>query len=129
MKNKIKEFARNTLGCNCPEEVFDYIDCQSHVEIDQNSKADYVINIGNRLLIFAACIDRKNSLRTVISELTQAGIKKRNKEKFNRFRLILLTSETIDSKQAQQIFESLLIDEKTHLHIIDKNDFPLSLNP
>ena len=57
MSQKIKEFVRKTLGCNCPEEVFQNIDCKSDVTIDENIALDYEINIGNRLLIFAASID------------------------------------------------------------------------
>jgi len=62
------------LGCNCPEEVFQYIDCRTVVNIDENILPAYEINIGNRLLIFAAGIDKVDSLRSVLSKLVQAGI-------------------------------------------------------
>ena len=120
----IKEFVRNTLGCNCPEEVFQYIDCQTAVNIDENIVPAYEINIGNRLLIFAAAIDEVDSLKTVLSKLVRAGINKRDEKKFNRFRLVLLTARASDvAEQASGIFRSLVTDEKVHLHVINKDDF------
>ena len=126
MNYEIREFVRNNLGCNCPEEVFQYIDLQSAVDIGENIILDYEINIGNRLLIFTIGIDEVNSLETVLSKLVQAGIKRRDDNKFNRFRLVLLTAEINDTAlQAQEIFNSLITDDKIHLHIIKKDDFPL----
>ncbi|MBC8468417.1 MAG: hypothetical protein H8D56_03005 [Planctomycetes bacterium] len=125
----IKEFVRNTLGCNCPEEVFQYIDCRTVVNIDENIVPAYEINIGNRLLIFAAAIDEVDSLKPVLSNLVRAGIKKRDEKKFNRFRLVLLTAPDIDiAEQASEIFSSLAADEKVHLHVINKDDFPVNLH-
>jgi hypothetical protein len=125
----IKEFVRTTLGCNCPEEVFQYIDCRTAIKIDENILLDYEINIGNRLLIFAAEIDEVDSLRSVLPKLIQAGINKRDEKKFNRFRLVLLTARVNDvTEQASGIFDSLVTDEKVHLHVINKDDFPINLN-
>ncbi|MHC4533557.1 MAG: hypothetical protein ACYS6K_06360 [Planctomycetota bacterium] len=126
--NAITEFVRNTLGCNCPEEVFQYIDCRSIENIDENMLPAYEINIGNRLLIFAATIDEVDSLKPVFTKLVQTGIKKRDEKKFNRFRLVLLTPGASDvAQQASEIFNSLATDEKVHLHVINKDDFPVNL--
>lgn len=125
----IKEFARKVLGCNCPEDVFKYIDCRTAVNIDNNFLLDYEINIGNRLLIFAAGIDEFDSLRSLITKLVKAGITKRDKMKFNRFRLVLLTDTSNDiAEQASEIFDSLVTDDKVHLHVINKDDFPIIHN-
>ena len=130
MDNKaIKEFVRKTLGCDCPEEVFKYIDYRTAVDIDENILLDYEINIGNRLLIFVAGIDEVDSLRPVLSKLVQAGATKRDQKKFNRFRLVLLTARANDVvEEALGIFNSFVIDEKVHLHVIDKDAFPLNYN-
>ena len=125
----IKDFVRNTLGCNCPEEVFKYIDCRTVVNIDEYIELAYEINIGNRLLIFAAAIDEVDSLISAIRKLVRAGIKKRDENKFNRFRLVLLTAPEIDiAEQASEIFSSLAADDKVHLHVINKDDFPVILD-
>ena len=117
------------MGCNCPEEVFQYIDCRTLVNIDENIVPVYEINIGNRLLVFAAAIDEVDSLKSILSKLVSAGIKKRDEKKFNRFRLVLLSAGDIDiAQQASEIFSSLTTDEKVHLHMINKDDFPLNLD-
>jgi len=127
MSHEIKEFVRKNLGCNCPEEVFQYIDLQRAVSIGENIILDYEINIGNRLLIFAASIDKVDSLEVVISKLIQIGMKKRDNNNFNRFRFVLLTARVSDiAEQAQRIFNSLITDDKVHLHVINKDDFPLT---
>lgn len=125
--NAITDFVRKTLGCNCPEEVFQYIDCRSIENIDENMLPAYEINIGNRLLILAAGIDEVDSLRYVLPKLVQAGINKRDEKKFNRFRLVLLTAKESDVvEQASGIFSSLATDEKVHLHVINKDEFPIN---
>ncbi|MHC4727562.1 MAG: hypothetical protein ACYS17_10080 [Planctomycetota bacterium] len=125
----IKEFVRKTLGCNCPEVVFQHIDCRKAVSIDENICSAYEINIGNRLLIFAAGIDEVDSLRSILPKLVQAGINERNDRNFNRFRLVLLTTSVNDmEEQASGIFDSLVTDEKVHLHVINKDDFPIIHN-
>lgn len=123
----VKKFVKNTLGCNCPEEVFQYIDCRTAVNIDDNIILDYEINIGNRLLVFVAGIDNYDSLGPVLTKLVQAGITRRDEKKFNRFRLVLLTGR-VDGLEmdALKIFHSLVTDEKAHLHVIDKHVFPMN---
>ena len=125
----IIEFVRNTLGCNCPEEVFQYIDCRSIENIDENIAPAYEINIGNKLLIFVAVMDEVDSLKSAITKLVRAGINKRDEKKFNRFRLVLLSAPEIDiAAQASEIFSSLAADDKVHLHVINNDDFPVNLD-
>jgi len=125
----ITEFVRNTLGCNCPEEVFQYIDCRTVLNIDEYIEPAYEINIGNKLLIFAVGIDKVDSLSSAITKLLSAGIKKRDEKKFNRFRLVLLTAPENDvAEHASEIFSSLTPDNKAHLHVIKKDDFPVILD-
>jgi hypothetical protein len=49
---KVKTFAQETLGCQCPEEVFDFIDSQRDIELFPQISLTNKINIGNRLLIY-----------------------------------------------------------------------------
>jgi len=115
----IKEFVRKILGCNCPEAVFQYIDCRTAVKIDENILLDYEINIGNRLLIFVVGIDKTHSLQSVIPKLVQAGTTKRDERKFNRFRLVLLTTRVNDvTEQATSIF----IPIQNEKSVLNSND-------
>ncbi|MBN2271112.1 MAG: hypothetical protein JXN61_10890 [Sedimentisphaerales bacterium] len=124
-KNDIEQFVRNTLGCTCPDEVFERIDCRAKFALPGGITLDYRINIGGRLLIFVLDIDRFDSVASILPLLVSAGIEDRDNAGFNRFRLVLL-AESPDrlSDNAFDLFNSLPTDEKTHLHILAKKDFP-----
>ena len=120
-KEKIRLFVRETLGCTCPDEVFQHVDCRA----GENTLLDYEIDVGNRLLIFVASIDRETPLKSLIQQLAWDGINKRNVEDFNRFRLVLLAEMPTDfADEASAIFQSLGADDKVHLHVVSKDGFP-----
>ena len=123
----IREFIRKTLGCTCPDEVFQHIECQTGLFIEDNLVLDYEINVGNRLLIYVTRVDDPDSLGPMLSRLVWTGKHKRDKDGFNRLRLVLLTQKpTVVAKKASDIFQTLdTTDEKVHLHVIDKEDFPI----
>jgi hypothetical protein len=121
---KIKTFIQKTLGCNCPEEVFHHIDCQSHVPVNKIVVKNR-INIGNRLLIYVIEVSDNISLQTILPLLLHAGQKERDEARFNRFRLVLVTDRVHEVKRAaDEIFKWISKDEKIHLHIIHKENVP-----
>ena len=125
--DEVKQFVRDTLGCTCPDEVFQHIDCQADINESDDVLLDYEINVGNKLLIFVATIDGLESLSPLISQLAWDGTNKRNQENFNRFRLVLLMRIPADvAEEAFAIFQSLGADEKVHLHVVAKDDFPVT---
>jgi hypothetical protein len=126
-KEALKRFVKETLGCNCPEDVFQNIDCRSNVDLGDNTHLDYEINIGDRLLVYVERIDAIDSVAPVLSRLVRSGVSKRNKHNFNRFRIVLLSQKPTDvAKTASEVFHSLGPDEKTHLHVVAEEDFPVS---
>ena len=128
LDENIKTFVRNTLGCGCPEEVFEYMDCQSNITLNDVVLRNR-INIGNRLLIYIVEVHNGDSLKNVLPLLIDTGKKERDNLKFNRFRLVL-TSDNIDDtkKNAEDIFKTIDKDEKVHLHVILKADIPILSN-
>jgi hypothetical protein len=120
----IKTFVRQTLGCGCSEEVFEYIDCQSDIALNDVILCNR-INIGNRLLIYIIEVENTDSIRHSLPFLINMGKKERDNSKFNRFRLVI-TSNNIDEtkKVADDVFKTIEKDEKIHLHIIPKTDLP-----
>lgn len=123
-KSSIRRFVQETLGCTCPDEVFHHVECQAAVSVGDNLVLDYEINIGNRLLIYVASVAEADSIKGVLSQLVRTGMKKRNKDGFNRFRIVLLTQRVqAVEKEALDIFNSLGADEKIHLHVIGKDEF------
>jgi hypothetical protein len=125
-KERIKTFVRETLGCGCPEEVFQYIDCQSDIQTE-DIRLRARINVGNRLLIYIADADDPKSLRNLLPRLLEIGRKERDRLGFNRFRLVLTADHTGPiAESAGEVFrDDASVDEKMHLHVVRRTDAPV----
>ena len=117
---EIKYFVQKTLGCSCPEEVFNQIDYQEEGDGISGRK----INVGDRLLIYINTVDRKSSIQGVINSALEQGVEERDKKGFNRFRLVLVASRPDELRSlAERVFDrSSYTDEKAHLHIVNETD-------
>jgi hypothetical protein len=123
----IKSFVINKLGCNCPAEVFNIIKWQKDVRINDSIILNFKINIGNRLLIYIIDIEDITFLNEIFLKLISLGIDERNKNNFNRFRLVIISDNIAEiGSIAQNVFNNLNIgDQKLHLHVIQKTDIAL----
>jgi hypothetical protein len=125
-REAVKTFVQKTLGCGCPEEVFEYINCQFNIKLNGivlSSK----INIGNRLLIYITEVNNQSSVKNILPSLVSNGKNERDTLKFNRFRLVLVTDTDKLNEikgNAEMIFDSITKDEKVHLHVVDKKKVP-----
>jgi hypothetical protein len=117
-------FVKQSLGCNCPEEVFSHIECWSDIPCS-GIVLDTRINVGNRLLIYIVTVNEPDSLWRMLPVLVTAGKKERDGAGFNRFRLVL-ASDNINAieKEAEKIFNSLNEDEKIYLHTLSGKSMP-----
>jgi hypothetical protein len=117
---EIKRFVQETLGCSCPEDVFNKIDYQKAGDGGVASR----VNVGDRLLIYIITVDGKSSIQEVIGTALEQGVKERDKKGFNRFRLVLVTSRPDELRSAaEQAFDrSGYADEKAHLHVVSEGD-------
>ncbi len=124
-KENIKVFVRETLGCECPDKVFEYIDCQHNIKLNKDIVLNDKINIGNRLLIYIIEINDSNSIKSNLSTLIYMGKNERDRMGFNRFRLVIFTDKINEITQiADMVFKNLEDkDEKVHLHVINKTDY------
>jgi len=121
----IKTFVQHTLGCGCPEEVFQSMDCQFNIRLNNDIHLRNKINIGNRLLIYVLEVNNTGPLRNILPLLVNSGRTERDNLKFNRFRLVLATDRVDEIKKtADSIFNAISEDEKVHLHIVDKEKVP-----
>jgi len=125
----IKTFVKQTLGCGCPEEVFNHIGYQTNIKLDDNILISNKINIGNRLLIYIVEISNPDSVKHVLSSLLDIGKKERDSSGFNRFRLVLATDKLDEIKEvADIVFKTIDKDERIHLHVISKKNIPIFSN-
>ena len=117
---EIKRFVQETLGCTCPEEVFNHIDYQKKGVGVAGSK----ICVGDRLLIYIISIDRNAGIEELIRSALQQGVQERDKRGLNRFRLVLVASRPEELRsEAEAAFElSLYKDEKAHLHLVSEGE-------
>ena len=117
---EIKRFIQETLGCSCPEEVFNQIDYQK--ECDDISERK--INVGERLLIYIITMGGKSNVQGVISSALEQGVEERDEKGLNRFRLVLVAScpDELRSSAEHAFDSSGYADEKTHLHVVNETD-------
>jgi hypothetical protein len=120
-KSAIEDFARDTLGCNCPDEVFDVIECKRG-----NSTTDNYglrLSIGGRLLVYVVETNDIQRLRDTLPAMLTAGKTDRDKNGMNRFRAVLATDEvTAMDEAARGIFDDHgEVDDKVHLHVVKKS--------
>ena len=117
----IKHFVRETLGCTCPDDVFDKIEYQ---ETDNNLINK--INIGDKLLIYIIQSNKNMPLSEQVLFNVKDGVKERKRHKFNRFRLVVFHQfpDDIEEELTNVFNQSEYKDDKTHLHILNiKNLF------
>jgi hypothetical protein len=125
-REAIKFFAQQTLGCGCPEEVFEHMDCQFNIKLNHEIILRNKIKIGNRLLIYVLEVNNAGPIKTILPFLVAAGKTERDNLKFNRFRLVLITDKLDEVKgTAEPIFDSISKDEKVHLHVVHKETVPI----
>jgi hypothetical protein len=111
----VKKFVRETLGCDCAEEVFSHIENEHGIKVAGIALRNK-LNIGNRLLVYIVDADPKD-----LAKLINAGKDERDARGFNRFRLVLLSDDKKFKKPAFDAFKALpMVDEKVHLHVIEK---------
>lgn len=123
-KEAIKKFAQNTLGCGCPEEVFQHIAHESGVRVN-GIRILHKINIGNRLLIYIFPVNEAGSLTEMLPQLIDTGRAERDRSGFNRFRLVLVANDEGKTRErAENLFSRIQKDEKVHLHILAKTSIP-----
>lgn len=123
-KEKIKAFVLYTLGCGCPEEVFQHIEYQSGINHNGITLL-YKINVGNRLLVYVFPVATSDSLNELLPKIVDIGKRERDCSGFNRFRLVVAADDGEAIRAiAEDLFEGIQKDEKIHLHVLSKSNIP-----
>ena len=117
---QIKHFVREVLGCSCPEKVFTEIEYQKNCDGVPGRK----VKVADRLLIYIITTDGKSDIQEVVASALAQGIKERDNNRLNRFRLVLVASRPDELRTvAVSAFNSSgYTDEKTHLHVVHTGD-------
>jgi len=126
MKENIKSFVKDTLGCTCPEDVFRHIEHTENIPIQKNLKVAHRIDVGGRLLIYIYKVEQSTDISEDMAKLIHHGQRAKENGGYNRFRLVLVS----DDKEgvagiATKVFDTLEKEENIHLHVVGEREFPI----
>lgn len=138
-KQNIIYFTKEILGCGCSDEVFEIIEEEDNVTLDDGMNLFKKLKIGNKLLIYIIFNKeiepnplKENDLEKILNSIFQIGKKERDELGFNRFRLVIgstvvsgqvlkIGGEFKVSSKYDQIFSKLKnLDDKMHIHVVPK---------
>ena len=115
----LKAFIKDTLGCGCPDSVFENINVETY-RLDGYSRELGRIVVGDTLLIYIVRPDQNHDLEDSINVIALAGKTDRDTHHYNRFRLVVAADgnnpqpDTISNRFAR----SFGADEKMHIHFV-----------
>lgn len=134
MQARIKEFVQGQLGCQCPDEIFETIDCVDNFTVSDGTVIKSRINVGNMLLVYVVEANEKVT-SDYLMNLLQHGRSERDNRGFNRFRLAICTDHEVevlmqlkevdiaaDGKGAS-LEHAIGLDERVHAHIVPWGSF------
>jgi hypothetical protein len=117
---QIKDFVRLTLGCTCPDQVFEQIeDRQVSSAVSPHSRS---ITIGNRLLVYIWKVKGSDNLGENFYAMLAAGRRERDARGLNRFRAVLAIDtdrHQVENEVHQYFSASPDRDDRMHLHVVD----------
>ncbi len=124
----IKHFVRESLGCACPDNVFENITVTERSDIF--ASASTVYEIGGRLFVAVFVPLDWHDMAKHLGKFVNAGKQYRDQHGYNRFRLVIVTDNKDAAKHLQLAYDSLPnIDGKTHLHVIKPEVLPRGISP
>jgi len=118
---KIEVFVKNTLGCGCPEKVFEKIDV-SKLLIPEYEKEITRIVVGDTLLIYLIRPELSANFVDSVEAIGLAGKNDRDTNKYNRFRLVVsgFDDDVLQGRVSVRYSKSFNKEEKMHIHFVDQ---------
>jgi hypothetical protein len=117
----IRQLVRTTLGCTCPEAVFDQIERSRRERPTPEHPYILRLVIGKRLLIYVLDHTQLKTENLLLNDLLAAGQRERDAQGYNRFRAVL-SDNAVDAKteaSLQAEWQRLAAgDERVHLHLV-----------
>jgi len=114
----ITAFVRGTLGCGCPDSVFETIET-GPVDVGEFAAGATRIVVGETLLVYIVVPGSMSGLAAGVHRLAELGRRDRDSHGYNRFRLVV--ADDGDSRlhdQAAARFAAARADEKMHIHFV-----------
>ena len=118
-RQAIAAFARDTLGCGCPAEVFDQIQ-ESQLDLPGLPDPGRRFGIGGRLLVYLVVPADPEAALAHLAAWVAKGRAERDALAMNRLRLAIAADypEALSARLRAR-FEALPgLDERLHLHVV-----------
>jgi hypothetical protein len=124
----ITRFVRGTLGCQCPDDVFQSIVIGPQHAPDNGAPFTRLL-VGNRLLIYILETRTAKATAAAVSMLVTLGRTERDDKQYNRFRLVIVVDDPTEFlPAARSSFASVAgTDDRAHLHILTTDQLPHAL--
>lgn len=124
---RLQTFIRTTLGCGCPEEVLQWIECSQSAPVPEHDLLLTRIDVGGRLLVYVIeGEEAPERAADALPALLAAGLAERSRAGFNRLRLVVACGDPDAIRPAaEQVFAaSAPRDDRVHLHVVAAHDLP-----
>jgi hypothetical protein len=124
----IEHFVRSTLGCGCPDEVFQHL-LISRMPPIAGRPPIVQLQVGSRLLIHVAAPPDGAAGNGWIEQLAANGRAARDRHGYNRFRLVITSPAPLASARdiEERFARAIVGDEKAHLHFVGSDQLPTGL--
>lgn len=124
----IEHFVRGTLGCGCPDEVFQHL-VVSRLPPIAGRPPIVQLQVGSRLLIHVVAPPDGATASDWIEQLAANGRAARDRHGYNRFRLVLASpAPPASARDIRERFARAIVgDEKAHLHFVGSDQLPAAL--
>lgn len=123
----MQTFIRRTLGCGCPNEVLQWIECSRSESVPEHDLKLTRIDVGGRLLVYVIeGEERPENAVGALPAVLAAGVAERDRSGFNRLRLVVASDDPeAIAPLAQALFSDVAPhDERVHLHVVSIHDLP-----
>jgi hypothetical protein len=122
-------FIKDVLGCACPDEVLADIQVVPDPDGFAGLPVNFLLRVGGRLLVGICASGSPGAVAELLPRCFAAGRALRDAEGFNRFRLVVVSSDVDqDANLLRAVFDDLpMRDEKLHLHAITRSELPEAL--
>lgn len=126
---RLRHFIRSTLGCGCPDETLQWIECShSHGDPAHDLRLTR-IDVGGRLLVYVIESDLgPDAAAAAVPAVVAAGLVERARGGFNRLRIVVAGSdpEALRPLAAAHFAASAPCGDNVHLHVVATEDLPFA---